>query len=97
MVTVTSQFAVSADLPNWREVYKGALLESDRERLSLRIDEAERAILLRGRELFAIPADTSEEAAALDDALYALGALRTCLQLKTRESTTCLTTVEAPC
>jgi hypothetical protein len=31
-------------------------------------------------------ADTTEEAAALDDALYALRALRNCLRFKTRES-----------
>jgi hypothetical protein len=74
-------------VPNWRELYTVALLEGDRERLSFRVDEAEKAILLRGQELFGLPGDTSEEAGALDDALYALRALRTCLRLKTREST----------
>jgi hypothetical protein len=84
-VLIKGQVPASASVPNWRELYAGALLEKDRERLPLRIKEAETAIFLRERELFTTGGDTSEEAEAVDHALYALRALRSCLQLKTHE------------
>jgi len=37
------------------------------------------------RELFAMTGDNSEEGQAVDEALYALRALRNCLELKTSE------------
>jgi hypothetical protein len=86
MAAQKGQFAASRNAPNWRDMYTAALLEGDQGRLALRIDKAERAIVLRRKELFATPHDTVQEEVALDDALYALQALRTCLQLKTRES-----------
>jgi hypothetical protein len=43
-----------------------------------RIDEAEKAILGRVRELFAVETDHIEEDQILEDALYALRALRNC-------------------
>lgn len=66
----------------WHELYKRALLETDKQELASRIAEAERAIILRGRDLFNLSdnAETDEEVQALDDALYALRVLRTCLQ-----------------
>jgi hypothetical protein len=66
----------------WHELYKRALLETDKQELASRIAEAERAIILRGRDLFNVSdnAETDEEVQALDDALYALRVLRTCLQ-----------------
>jgi hypothetical protein len=85
MVVKEGHFAASISAPNWRELYTGALLEGDHRQLGLRIEEAEGAIVLRRGELFATPDDTVEEEVALDDALYFLRALRTCLQLKTRE------------
>jgi hypothetical protein len=45
-----------------------------------RIDEAERAILSRMKELFAAISDHIEEDVVLDDALYALRALRNCVR-----------------
>jgi hypothetical protein len=67
---------------NWRELYTAALFETDKERLPTRIADAEKAILVRARELFAAGADTIEEDQALDDALYALRALQSCLNFR---------------
>lgn len=68
--------------PSWRELYTAALFESDNNRLAGRIADAEKAIVARARELFAAGADTIEEDQALDDALYALRALQSCLELR---------------
>jgi hypothetical protein len=73
-------------LPNWRDLYLAALFEKDRQRLPGCIASAERAVTLRARELFTIPDDANEEREGLEDALYALRALRHCLDLKTNES-----------
>jgi len=75
----------------WRALYRAALYETDRQSLPLRIADAERAIVLRGRELFFVVGQgeeaelLDEEAKLLEDALYALRALRNCVQLRTRE------------
>ncbi len=61
---------------SWRELYKAALFETNRDKLPERIANAEKAIVARARELFASSADTIEEDQALDDALYALRALQ---------------------
>jgi hypothetical protein len=63
----------------WRDLYKAALFEPDPLRLSEHIARAESAIVARARELFALQGDHIEEELALDDALYALQALRSCL------------------
>jgi hypothetical protein len=65
----------------WRELYTAALFETERERIPARIAEAEKAIVARSRELFSASSDTIEEDQALDDALYALRALQSCLQV----------------
>ncbi len=69
----------------WRELYVAALMEANDEKMSARIAQAERAILDRARELFNASADNIadniEEEQALDDALYALRALKSCLEL----------------
>jgi hypothetical protein len=70
-------------LTSWRELYKAALFEPNREKLPERIADAERAIVARARELFASSADTIEEDQALDDALYALRALQSCVTRQT--------------
>ncbi len=67
---------------NWKELYTAALFECDNGRLPERIADAERAIIDRARELFSAGHDTIEEDQALDDALYALRALQSCLQLR---------------
>ena len=63
----------------WRELYKAALFETDRSKIPTRIEEAQKAIIERARELFGSSADTIEEDQALDDALYALHALQHCV------------------
>jgi hypothetical protein len=68
-------------LRSWRELYTAALFETDNVRLPARIADAKQAIVARARELFSAAADTIEEDQALDDALYALRALQTCLEL----------------
>jgi hypothetical protein len=81
-----NQPVASAGVPNWRELYRAAVFETDMQKLSSRIVEAETALTLRERELSALSADNSEEGEAVDDALYALRALRNCVQLRTRDA-----------
>jgi len=69
----------SAPSNAWHVLYQAALFESDRNQVPKRIAEAERAILSRMRELFDIETDHIEEDVVLDDALYALRALRNCV------------------
>jgi hypothetical protein len=64
----------------WRELYRIALFEPDPGRLTADISRAESAIVLRARQLFEEVGDHFEEEQALDDALYALHALRSCAQ-----------------
>jgi hypothetical protein len=74
--------ATSANPPSvwaWRDLYLTALMEVDREKTATRIAEAEHAILIRARELFKAPGDNIQEEEALDDALYALHALKNCV------------------
>jgi hypothetical protein len=55
------------------------MLEDDKQRVPSLIAEAEQAIQQRARELFHVAGDNIEEEESLDDALYALRALRSCL------------------
>jgi hypothetical protein len=64
---------------SWHSLYQAALFETDRELILARIAEAEKAILDRVKELFGINSDHIEEDQILDDALYALRALRNCV------------------
>ena len=66
----------------WAQFYKAALFESDTNKVSDRIVEAERALVTRARELFDSAGDNIEEEQAVDDAMYALHAL--CGALKCR-------------
>lgn len=63
----------------WHSLYQAALFESDREKIPARIDAAEKAILDRVKQLFVVNSDHIEEDQVLDDALYALRALRNCV------------------
>lgn len=64
---------------DWHRLYQAALFETDRAKIAERIDLAERAILDRVKELFLVGKDHIEEDQVLDDALYALRALRNCV------------------
>ena len=63
----------------WHTLYQAALFETNRQMIPERIAEAERAILIRVKELFQVQTDHVEEDQILDDALYALRALRNCV------------------
>jgi len=63
----------------WHDLYQAALFETDPNRVPERITEAEKAILARIKELFIVTSDHIEEDLILDDALYALRALRSCI------------------
>ena len=49
----------------WRQLYRAALSEIDKSKLPERIAEAERAVVLRARELFQAAGDNGEETEAL--------------------------------
>ena len=77
---MTSETSPSQVWP-WRNLYLAALMAADKGETPARIAEAERAILDRARELFKAPGDNIQEEEALDDALYALHALKSCLEI----------------
>ena len=64
---------------SWHALYQAALFETDRNLIPQRIAKAEKAILDRVKELFHVNTDHIEEDQVLDDALYALRALRNCV------------------
>ena len=61
---------------NWKELYRAALYETDKNRVSERIANAEWALALRARELFHTGRENLQERQAVDAAIYALQALR---------------------
>jgi hypothetical protein len=63
----------------WHVLYQAALFEPDANKIPQRIAEAENAILSRIKELFVVTTDHIEEDIVLDDALYAMRALRSCV------------------
>ena len=69
---------------NWKDLYVAALLEAEVARIPSLIETAERAIVSRARELFSAPGDNIQEEEALDDALYALHALKNCIAIHGR-------------
>jgi len=66
----------------WPQLYKAALFELDANKVSDRIAEAETVLVARARELFRSAGDNIEEEQAVDDAMYALHALRSALKCK---------------
>jgi hypothetical protein len=66
---------------SWRELYRTAMSETDREKLPSRIQEAERELAHRSRELFGIPGDNLDERIAIDNARSKLQALSYCIKL----------------
>jgi hypothetical protein len=79
---MTNETSTYSAVRNWREFYIAALFETDSDKIPKRIAAAEKAIVVRARELFATGIDTIEEDQALDDALYALRALQSCLKFR---------------
>ena len=66
----------------WLQLYKAALFDSDADKVSDRIAEAETTLVTRARELFHSAGDNIEEEQAVDDAMYALHALRSALKCR---------------
>jgi hypothetical protein len=78
MSSSTPPSFASAEHPSWRDLYMAALFESDKNTASALIAKAERALLLRERELFASLQDPAERE-AVNNALHSLAALKRCL------------------
>jgi hypothetical protein len=72
----------SPDSRYWRALYKAALSETGNNKLPERIAEAEKAAVLRARELFQAADDNGEEKEALEDAMYVLHALGSNYQMQ---------------
>jgi hypothetical protein len=64
----------------WKDLYVAALFENDKPKIAQRIATAHTAILARRREL-TISAIDVRERHALDNALFSLVALGTCLSI----------------
>jgi hypothetical protein len=69
----------SPNTKDWKDLYVAALLEGDKDKIPFLIEQAERAIVDRARQLFHSTGDHIQEEEGLEDALYALHALKTCL------------------
>lgn len=78
----TRKLAPASITVHWRELYLAALFETDKRELPSRIEAAEKALLVRARELLTCSEHRSEEGKALDKGLYALRALRNCVAPK---------------
>jgi hypothetical protein len=65
----------------WKDLYLAALLEGDQDKIPACIHEAERAIADRTHQLHGAQGDYRQEREDLDDAAYALHALKTCLAI----------------
>jgi hypothetical protein len=72
-------------LRNWCGLYRAALFETDTSKLAWRIEEAQKALIFRSRELFETSANYDAETEAIQNALYALQALENCLRLNTKD------------
>ena len=70
------------DAQSWKDLYQAAMFESDVNKLTGRIADAEAALVLRARELFYTSGDNFEEQDSLDDAMCILHALRNSLKRK---------------
>ena len=78
---MNTSISKSPDSRHWRQLYRVALSEIGKNKLPERIAEAEKAVVLRARELFQTAGDNGEETEALDDVMYALHALRSNYQI----------------
>ncbi|HET6181349.1 MAG TPA: hypothetical protein VFE61_30805 [Candidatus Sulfotelmatobacter sp.] len=74
-MTTKALSSASPEVENWHELHRAAMRETERKELPFRINEAEKALARRSRELFALPREHPEERKELDHALYKLRAL----------------------
>jgi hypothetical protein len=75
--------AASKPVHGWHDLYMQAVFESDRNKISERIRDAEKALATREHELYSIPQSTAERQAVVT-AMHSMEALRTCLDLENR-------------
>jgi hypothetical protein len=80
-MTISNLCFGPSSVQGWSQLYLAALFETDQQKLPSRIAEAERAMTVRARELFTKSCHNSEEGRAVVKGLYALRALRNCLEL----------------
>jgi hypothetical protein len=73
---MSKAISISSKRHEWKSLYLAALLDVNENRLPERIAKAEAAIMQREAELRQVAGDHIEEQQYLDDAMYALGALR---------------------
>jgi len=67
---------------DWKDLYIAALFEPNKEKIPVRISDAEQRIAARARELFNSGDQDTLERSALNVAMYALVALRSSLAWK---------------
>jgi hypothetical protein len=72
---MATAFLACPDPGDWKTLYRAAILETNRGVIPQKVSKAEQAVLARGRELF-YSGGTYDEQESLEDALYALRALR---------------------
>jgi predicted RNA methylase len=72
---MNTAFPPRLNRPDWRTLYRAAILETDKSVLPQRVSEAEEAVIARGREIF-YDHGAVEEKDVLEEALYALRAFR---------------------
>ena len=76
----------SAENPgNRRGLYEAALFETDTNKIPSRIEETRKALVFRSRALFETSPNYDGEREAIENALYALQALKNCLRSNTRD------------
>ena len=78
-MVVVSTF-VPTQVPNWRTLYRAAILEPDAAKVSSRIAEAKKGIVQRARELFQENRNNIDEEQALDSAMCTLHVFRSTLK-----------------
>jgi len=83
-VIVVSAFLHGHD-PNWRTLYRAAILEPDLAKIPNRITEAEKEIVQRARELFQENRNNIDEQQALDSAMCSLHVFRSTLKKSMRD------------
>ena len=66
---MNTSISKSPDTRYWRQLYRAALSEISKNKLPESIAEAEKAVVLRARELFQAAGDNGEETEALDDVM----------------------------
>jgi hypothetical protein len=78
-MSVVSAFP-STQGPDWRTLYRAAILEPDAAKISVRIAEAQKEIVQRARELFQENRNNIDEEQALDSAMCTLHVFRSALR-----------------